>query len=87
MNEQSRDRPDPGVLRRSTSTCHRNAWRWYAELVSERRVVCEHDGEHWQISIDGRRLAGDRSFDMALLDAYAITKAREALGRTQTVLP
>jgi hypothetical protein len=54
-------------------------WRWYADLMADRRLVCEHDGARWVVAVDGRRLADERAFETAVHSAYAMTRALSAL--------
>lgn len=58
-------------------------WRWYADLLSERRLACEHDGTRWVVAVDGRRLADARAFETAVHSAYAMTRALSALDRAR----
>jgi hypothetical protein len=56
--------------------------RWYADLMSDRRLACEYDGGRWRIALDGRCLADDDSFECAIHAAYAMARALSALNRT-----
>lgn len=60
-------------------------WRWYADLTDDRRLVCEHDGARWVVAVDGRRLADESAFEVAVHRAYAMTRALLALDRAPTV--
>ncbi|WP_144149111.1 hypothetical protein [Paraburkholderia sp. BCC1884] len=60
-------------------------WRWYADLMGNRRLVCEHDGASWIVAVDGRLLAAESAFESAVLAAYAMTRALVALDPTRTV--
>jgi hypothetical protein len=58
-------------------------WRLYADLMDDRRLVCEHDGISWMVAVDGRRLAHERAFEAAVHRAYAMTRALMALDRAR----
>ncbi|MGF6933477.1 hypothetical protein OKW41_002616 [Paraburkholderia sp. UCT70] len=58
-------------------------WRWYADLMDDRRLVCEHDGARWVVAVDGRRLADERAFEAAVHSAYAMARALLALEGTR----
>lgn len=58
-------------------------WRWYADLMDDRRLVCQHDGIRWMVEIDGRRLADERAFEAAVHRAYTMTRALMALDRAR----
>ncbi|CAB3773856.1 hypothetical protein LMG29542_07472 [Paraburkholderia humisilvae] len=45
-------------------------WRWYADLMEDRRLVCLRCGLAWTVTVDGRLLARDPSFDLAVRTAY-----------------
>ncbi|EIF33185.1 hypothetical protein BCh11DRAFT_00949 [Burkholderia sp. Ch1-1] len=57
--------------------------RWYADLMADRRLVCEHDGARWIVAVDGRRLADEHAFEAAVHSAYAMTRALSALDRAR----
>ena len=54
-------------------------WRWYADLMEDRRIECRHKGLSWMISVDGREIADNKSFDLAIRSAYTMTRALSAL--------
>ena len=58
-------------------------WRWYADLLDDRRLVCEHDGARWIVAVDGRLLADECAFEAAVHSAYAMTRALAALDRAR----
>ncbi|MBB3261679.1 hypothetical protein F4827_006575 [Paraburkholderia bannensis] len=58
-------------------------WRWYADLMHDRRLVCAHDGIRWVVEVDGRRLGEERAFEAAVHRAYAMTRALMALDRAR----
>jgi hypothetical protein len=60
-------------------------WRWYADLMSNRRLACEHDGASWIVAVDGRRLAEESAFESAVFAAYAMTRALVALDEARTI--
>jgi hypothetical protein len=47
-------------------------WRWYADMMEERRLACHWKRDHWQVALDGQPLAFDRSFDCALRAARSL---------------
>ncbi|WP_144113899.1 hypothetical protein [Paraburkholderia sp. BCC1886] len=58
-------------------------WRWYADLIDGRRLVCEHDGARWIVAVDGRRLADECTFEVAVHAAYLLARALLALDRAR----
>jgi hypothetical protein len=54
-------------------------WRWYADLMEDRRVVCQRKGTCWTVAVDGRQMANDPSFDSAVRAAYRLSRATSAL--------
>ncbi|MFM0397304.1 hypothetical protein [Paraburkholderia phytofirmans] len=58
-------------------------WRWYADLMDARRLVCEYDGIRWVVEVDGKRRADERAFEAAIHSAYAMTRALMALERAR----
>jgi len=56
---------------------------WYTDLTNERRLVCVQDGARWVVSIDGRHLAEEGKFEVAVHRAYAMTRALSALNRAR----
>ena len=45
-------------------------WRWYSDLMEDRRVSCCWKNNCWVIGIDGCDVACSLSFDSALRSAY-----------------
>jgi len=54
-------------------------WRWFSDQMEEHRLCCERTRDVWRISVAGRELACDRSFDVAVRAAYTLSRALEAL--------
>jgi hypothetical protein len=46
-------------------------WRWFAELLDERRIRWCHSGRGWLISVDHRHVATGTQFDQAMRIAKA----------------
>jgi hypothetical protein len=47
-------------------------WRWYADMMEERRLSCHWKHDPWRVDLDGQALASDRSFDRALRAARSL---------------
>jgi hypothetical protein len=41
-------------------------WRWFSDMVEERRIRWCFAHDSWLVSVDHRHLATDRSFDQAI---------------------
>ena len=41
-------------------------WRWFSNMVEERRIRWCFAHDSWLVSVDHRHLATDRSFDQAI---------------------
>lgn len=81
MNETSRQL---SLLARTTPTDvigEPRICRWSADMMAEQRLVCEFDGAHWVVAVDGRRVAKEFTFEAAIYSAYAMTRALLALDR------
>ncbi|ASW02596.1 hypothetical protein [Paraburkholderia aromaticivorans] len=75
--------PMPTNVNPTAACADPKVWRWYADLLDDRRLVCEHDGARWVVAVDGRRLADERAFEAAVRSAYAMTRALSALDRAR----
>jgi hypothetical protein len=69
----------PSSIKPAVTIADPKIWRWYADLMADRRLLCEHDGARWVVTVDGRRLADERAFEAAVHSAYAMTRALSAL--------
>lgn len=50
-------------------------WRWFAELLDDRRIRWCHSGRGWLISVDHRHVATGTQFDQAMRIAKANVEA------------
>lgn len=50
-------------------------WRWFADQMEDHRLVFERRRQFWHVRCEGRALACDRSFDVAVRKAYALSHA------------
>ncbi len=68
-------------LRAAASALSQDArlWRWFSDQMEEHRLRCERDRDWWRITIAGRELACDRSFDVAVRAAYTLSQVLEAV--------
>ncbi|MEN7531626.1 MULTISPECIES: hypothetical protein [unclassified Cupriavidus] len=68
-------------LRAAASALTQDArlWRWFSDQMEEHRLNCERNRDFWRITVAGRELACDRSFDVAVRAAYTLSRALEAL--------
>ncbi|WP_232477770.1 hypothetical protein [Caballeronia calidae] len=54
-----------------------DVWRWFANLVEERRVRWCLADDSWLVSVDHRHVATDQSFDEAIRGAKLRTQRRD----------
>ncbi len=68
-------------LRAAASALSQDArlWRWFSDQMEEHRLCCERTRDWWHITVAGRELACDRSFDVAVRTAYTLSRALEAV--------
>ncbi|CAB3804682.1 hypothetical protein [Paraburkholderia fynbosensis] len=50
-------------------------WRWYSDMMEDRRIECLCVNGNWAVKLDGREIAADRSFDRAARLSYATSRA------------
>ena len=56
-------------------------WRWYADAMEERRLRCQWKDRYWVVTLDGRNISSDQSFDSALRAAQIMDSAVVGLQR------
>jgi hypothetical protein len=56
-------------------------WRWYADAMEERRLRCQWKDRYWVVTLDGRNISSDQSFDSALRAAQIMDSALVGLQR------
>jgi hypothetical protein len=58
-------------------------WRWFSELLEERRIRWRFQFDSWQVSVDRVNVATEGTFDRAIRQAKA-TAERLGLGLMQS---
>lgn len=58
-------------------------WRWYADLMEDRRLSCNWKNNRWTVCLDSAELCSDYSFDRVIRAAYCSYHSRETAGLLQ----
>jgi hypothetical protein len=54
-------------------------WRWYSDLMQDHRLHARTREGRWTVSIDGRLVGNEQSFDSAVRSAFATSIALASL--------
>lgn len=52
-------------------------WRWYADLMEDRRIAVKSINDRWVVTVDHEKCAANVSFDTAIREAFHWTAMRE----------
>lgn len=74
MSTMQRERDKAAVAANADDA---SVWRWFSDLLEERRIKWRHSFDSWIVVVDRKRLAAERSFDCAIRVAKVAAELRK----------